>query len=137
MPTVWMMYTATWKKNTKKKKKKLKELSDLQEENTQVHVIRFCLEVRSQWIAEVTQAYNSVCFELTMVRLNPWYGSVGACKRKNWTRVRTGPRPPQGWNSSVVRLVSLAVRIQSNPIEELNQNLLDYGMPPWAFVNMN
>lgn len=29
MPTVWIMYTATWKKNTKKKKKKLKELSDL------------------------------------------------------------------------------------------------------------
>ncbi len=29
IPTVWMMYTATWKKKTKKKKKKLKELSDL------------------------------------------------------------------------------------------------------------
>lgn len=29
MPTVWIMYTATWKKKTKKKKKKLKELSDL------------------------------------------------------------------------------------------------------------
>lgn len=30
IPTVWMMYTATWKKKTKKKKKKLKELSDLE-----------------------------------------------------------------------------------------------------------
>lgn len=29
IPTVWMIYTATWKKKTKKKKKKLKELSDL------------------------------------------------------------------------------------------------------------
>lgn len=33
IPTVWMMYTATWKKKTKKKKKKLKELSDLEGEN--------------------------------------------------------------------------------------------------------
>ena len=46
MPTVWMMYTATWKKNTKKKKKKLKELSDLQEEKIQIYVIRFRLEVK-------------------------------------------------------------------------------------------
>ena len=46
MPTVWMMYTATWKKKTKKKKKKLKELSDLQEEKTQIHVIRLCLKAR-------------------------------------------------------------------------------------------
>lgn len=35
IPTVWMMYTATWKKKTKKKKKKLKELSDLEGENRQ------------------------------------------------------------------------------------------------------
>jgi len=33
IPTVWMMYTATWKKKIKKKKKKLKELSDLEREN--------------------------------------------------------------------------------------------------------
>ena len=34
IPMAWMMYTATWKKNTKKKKKKLKELSDLKGKKT-------------------------------------------------------------------------------------------------------
>lgn len=96
MPTVWMMYTATWKKNTKKKKKKLKELSDLREgKDTKDALLGFWSQVTEELQDAAVTQYGP-----TVPGLNPWGGPLvrpGWC----WTTQQAnssaaGLRAPRG-----------------------------------------